>query len=113
MPATGREQKPGQRADDGAVCPGRTRTGDLPTQDTHLMGQHRNLRGLGCFRAREEPDPGAELAQDQVHKSQTSRTPIMPHKTADASSQDSAVAEYPAPTSCTGWLRMGKEPATG
>jgi hypothetical protein len=49
MPATGRGQKPGQRANEGAVCPGRTRTGDLPTQDTQLMAQHQNLRGLGCF----------------------------------------------------------------
>jgi hypothetical protein len=69
IPARGLREQSGQRADQSAVCPGQARARDLPTQDTQLMAQHQNLRGLGCFRAREEPDPGAELTEDQVHES--------------------------------------------
>ena len=73
MSATGRGQESGQRTDQGTVCPGRARTGDLPTQDAHVVAQHQNLCGLGRLRSREERNPGAELTKDQVHEPQRHR----------------------------------------
>jgi hypothetical protein len=61
------------------------------------MAQHQDLRGLGCLQAREESDPGAELAESGTQGA-TSQTPIMPHRTGDASPQVSTAAKYPAPT---------------
>jgi hypothetical protein len=55
-----------------------------PADAAHsLMAQHQDLRGLGCLQAREESDPGAELAESGTQGA-TSQTPIMPHRTGDA-----------------------------
>jgi hypothetical protein len=76
MAATGPGEQPGQRADEGTVCPGRPRACNLSTQDAHLMAQHQDLRSLGCLQSHEERNPGAELTEDQVHQPQPVPRPV-------------------------------------
>jgi hypothetical protein len=63
-------KQPGQRRQDGAVCPGRAWPSDLTAQDHDLVSEYEELGVLGRLAAAEQGEPTDDLAEAQVEQSQ-------------------------------------------
>ena len=63
-------EQPGQRRQNGAVCPGRAWPSDLTAQDHDLVSEYKELGVLGRLAAAEQGEPTDDLAEAQVKQSQ-------------------------------------------
>ena len=83
----------------------------MPTQDAHLVTQHKNLRSLGCLRAHKERNQGTELTEDQVHQPQRHGHRSCRTRIGLASPHVSTVAEYREPTPAAAHVEVSADKA--